>query len=146
VLLIGALGHSDQIAYRDPVTGHEEDLVAVSDYLGGRARPGDAVLFVPPNCGSWPRSPHRTTEPRRHRPGRKPRSEPPTWSASRSSPANCPTGCHRIREFWLIEGQFKHGEEPGGVDDASRTLLTTQFTAAETRTVTDVQVTLFTRS
>jgi mannosyltransferase len=36
-----------QAGYRDPATGHGEDVLGVARYVAAHARPGDAVLFVP---------------------------------------------------------------------------------------------------
>jgi mannosyltransferase len=36
-----------QAAYRDPATGHDDDLLGVADYLAAHARVGDAVLYAP---------------------------------------------------------------------------------------------------
>jgi mannosyltransferase len=45
VALVAVLGLDQQAAYRDPQTGHVEDLRGVADYLHTHALPHDAVLF-----------------------------------------------------------------------------------------------------
>jgi mannosyltransferase len=48
LFLLTALGWQVQVAYREPVTGHEdEDIFTVGAYLAGHAEPGDGVLFLP---------------------------------------------------------------------------------------------------
>jgi mannosyltransferase len=45
VLLVGVLGLPQQAAYRDPGSGHAEDLRGVAAYLRANALPGDAVVY-----------------------------------------------------------------------------------------------------
>lgn len=44
---LAVIGMSDQITYRAPASGHDEDVRGVAAYLEANARPGDAVLFLP---------------------------------------------------------------------------------------------------
>ncbi|GAB6900463.1 glycosyltransferase family 39 protein [Kineosporia succinea] len=50
VIMVAALfltGFSLQDAYRQPVTGHGEDIRGAAEALGAQARAGDAVVFLP---------------------------------------------------------------------------------------------------
>ncbi len=144
VVLMAALGFSDQIAYRDPVTGHQEDLLSVSAQLGEEAKRGDAVLFVPTEL-------RVLTE------------VSPQNFANLDDVAldQQPIGAANLvgtpidtadlvgvlkphQRVWLVEGLFKH--RSAGVDKASLTLLANRFEEVETRTTTDVRVTLYTRA
>lgn len=46
--ILAMVGAPDQLAYRDPATGHDgEDTTAVAAYLRQHAKPGDGILFSP---------------------------------------------------------------------------------------------------
>jgi len=47
VAALALVGWPAQLGYRDPASGHTEDVRGVLAILTTRSRPGDAVLFVP---------------------------------------------------------------------------------------------------
>jgi mannosyltransferase len=145
VLLVGALGLPAQVADRDPVTGHGEDLRGVSDYLRERALPGDAVLFVPAELRVLTEvSPEVFATLGDVAVDRTPR-EAGNLAGTPVDAAGLPDVLLPHQRAWLVEGLFKHANAPGNVDDESLALLAEQFERTETRTVTDVRVTLYIR-
>jgi mannosyltransferase len=47
VLALAAVGAPGQLRYRDPASGHTEDVRGVLRVLTAQARPADAIVFVP---------------------------------------------------------------------------------------------------
>ena len=146
VLLIATLGLNAQITYRDRVVGHLEDLSGVSDYLGDRVVPGDAVLFLPSDLRVLSEvSPdefallddvlvNRT----------------PLQAANLvGTPIDTSSAVDALRphpRVWLIEGLFKN--HLTAVEEKGRSLLSKEYEQVKEvapEEVTDVRITLWER-
>jgi mannosyltransferase len=147
VLLIAALGLSDQVAYRDPATGHDEDLIAASDYLGEQVQPGDAVLFVPAELRVLTETSPQSFAGLDDVAVDQSPLEADNLVGTPIAAADLPRVLLPRQRVWLVRGLFAYLPAPVTVQVEDRTLalLSADFDEAQTRTITDVQVTLYTR-
>lgn len=144
VLLVGGLGLQAQRAHRDPVNGHGEDLRGVVAHLADRARLGDAVIYAPGELRVLAEVAPTTV-------GRLDDvalARTPLQAANLIGTAipaaDLPAALRGHDRIWLVEGLFDHPLIPGGLEEESLALLVAQYDRAETRTVTDVRLTLYT--
>lgn len=146
VLLLAGLGLSDQIAYRDPATGHDgENLLSVSAHLGQRSLPGDAVLFSSVEY-RWmiAVSPENFTRLDDVALDQTPR-EAANLSGTSIAAADLPAALRPYQRVWLVAGLTEPAPVPPSVAATGIDTLAKQFDKTETWTITGVRVTLYTR-
>jgi mannosyltransferase len=143
VVLLAGLGFHDQLAYRDPVSGHGENLENIADYLYEHAEVGDAVLFVPselrvitevyptPFTGLDDVALDQTP------------LEAANLVGTPIDAGQLPIRLAPHRRVWLIKGLYQLPVTAGDLDSQTLDLLSKRYQAAQSQTVTDISITRY---
>jgi mannosyltransferase len=140
VVLLAALGIHDQRAYRDPVSGHSENLENIADYLYANAEVGDAVLFVPSELRVisevYPTAFNGLDDVALDQTP----LEAANLVGTPIEAAQLPIRLQPHQRVWLIKGLYQLPVTAGDLDSQTLDLLSKRYQAGQSQTVTDISI------
>jgi mannosyltransferase len=146
VLLVAVLGLPQQAAYRDPQTGHAEDLRDVAGYLRTHALPGDAVLFDEPNLRVLSDAYRQDLRGLRDVGLARGAVASDTLFGVSIAPGQVPTALASALRVWLVRGVSGPDRQPGSTEAAAGDALAGHYTARSQAQISTLELTLYVRT